>query len=132
MFNKAVQCIVRIKSMQPLHRHGPETAQPSGRAGRRAQLPQASERVHLSQPAFSRSIQAAEEELGMQLFDRSGAQVACTPAGAFVIERAGRVLLESRRLERDVHLFSAGKIGEVSFGAGPMATAALLPALMTD
>ena len=35
-------------------------------------------RVHLSQPAFSRSIQAAETELGLQLFDR-GAEVACTP-----------------------------------------------------
>ncbi|HSI52520.1 MAG: LysR family transcriptional regulator [Ramlibacter sp.] len=92
----------------------------------------AAERVHLSQPAFSRSIQAAEEELGMQLFDRTGAQVSCTPAGAFVIERARRVLLESRRLDRDVHLFNQGQIGEVSFGAGPMATAALLPALMTD
>ncbi len=92
----------------------------------------AAERVHLSQPAFSRSIQAAEEEWGLKLFDRGGAQVRCTPAGEFVIERARRVLIESRRLDRDVHLFGQGKVGEVSFGAGPLATAALLPALTTD
>ena len=92
----------------------------------------AAERVHLSQPAFSRSIQAAELEWGMKLFDRGTAQVTCTPAGAFVIERARRVLQESRRLDRDIHLFGDGKVGDVSFGAGPLATAALLPALMTD
>ncbi|MEO7392643.1 MAG: LysR family transcriptional regulator [Ramlibacter sp.] len=92
----------------------------------------ASERVHLSQPAFSRSIQAAEAEWGLQLFDRGTTQVSCTPAGAFVIERARRVLLESNRLDRDVHLYGDGKVGEISFGAGPLATAALLPTLMTD
>ncbi|MEO5672572.1 MAG: LysR family transcriptional regulator [Ramlibacter sp.] len=92
----------------------------------------AAERVHLSQPAFSRSIQAAELEWGLKLFDRGTGQVTCTPAGAFVIERARRVLQESRRLDRDIHLFGDGKVGEVSFGAGPLATAALLPTLMTD
>ncbi|MDB5873934.1 MAG: LysR family transcriptional regulator [Ramlibacter sp.] len=91
----------------------------------------AAQRVHLTQPAFSRSIQAAEGEWGMKLFDRGTAQVSCTPAGAFAIERARHVLQESRRLDRDVHLFGDGKVGEISFGAGPLATAALLPALMT-
>ena len=42
----------------------------------------AAERVNLSQPAFSRSVQAAEAELGLRLFDRGGAQVTCTTAGA--------------------------------------------------
>ena len=45
----------------------------------------AAERVHLSQPAFSRSIQAAEAELEMKLFGRGGGtEVKCTPSGAFV------------------------------------------------
>src|SRR5205814_8278769 len=43
----------------------------------------AAERVHLSQPAFSRSIQAAEGELGLPLFDRGATEARCTPAGAF-------------------------------------------------
>ena len=40
---------------------------------------------HVSQSAFSRSVQAAEEELGLKLFDRGSLEVTCTDAGAFVV-----------------------------------------------
>jgi DNA-binding transcriptional LysR family regulator len=43
----------------------------------------AAQRVHLSQPAFSRSIQALEDEMGERLFDRDTAVVKPTPAGSF-------------------------------------------------
>ncbi len=92
----------------------------------------AARRVHLSQPAFSRSIQAAEAELGLQLFDRGPADAACTPAGSFVIERARKLLLESRRLARDVDLYRERVMGDVSFGCGPFPAATLLPQLMID
>ena len=36
----------------------------------RRNFARASEEVHLSQPALTRSIQAAEAELGLRLFDR--------------------------------------------------------------
>ncbi len=92
----------------------------------------AARRAHLSQPAFSRSIQAAEAELGLQLFDRGPADVSCTPAGAFVIERARRLLQESRRLERDVDLYRERVMGDVAFGVGPFPAATMLPQLMID
>jgi DNA-binding transcriptional LysR family regulator len=92
----------------------------------------AARRVHLSQPAFSRSIQAAETELGLQLFDRGPVDVACTPAGTFVTERARRLLLDSRRLERDVDLYRERVMGDVSFGVGTFPAATLLPPLMID
>ncbi|MES2633481.1 MAG: LysR family transcriptional regulator [Pseudomonadota bacterium] len=92
----------------------------------------AAERVHLSQPAFSRSIQAAEAELEMKLFGRGGGtEVKCTPSGAFVVERARRILHESRSLERDVQLFRSGLIGKVCIGAGPFVAASLLPGMLT-
>lgn len=89
-------------------------------------------RVHLSQPAFSRSIQAAEAELGLQLFDRGNADVSCTPAGVFVIERARGLLRESRRLEREVDLYRDRVMGDLAFGVGAFPAATLLPQLMVD
>jgi DNA-binding transcriptional LysR family regulator len=92
----------------------------------------AAERVHLSQPALTRSVQAAEAELGLALFERGSGEIRCTPAGEFVVERARRLLLESRRLEREVGMYREREMGDVAFGAGPFPAATLLPALMQE
>ena len=87
---------------------------------------------HLTQSAFSRSIQAAEEEYGLQLFDRGTLEISCTDAGAFVVERARKLLFDSRCLERDVGLYRERQIGDLAFGAGPFPAATLVPALLTE
>lgn len=92
----------------------------------------AASRVHLSQPAFSRSIQAAEAELGLQLFDRGMPEVTCTSAGQFVIERARKLLFDSRCLERDVDLYRERLMGDLAFGVGPFPAVALVPRLITE
>lgn len=92
----------------------------------------AARRVHLSQPAFSRSVQAAEVELKLQLFERGNAEISCTPAGSFVIERARKLLLQSQHLARDVDLYRERVMGDVSFGASPFPAATLLPQLMVN
>ena len=92
----------------------------------------AAERVHLSQPAFSRSVQSAEAELGLQLFDRGSLEVSCTSAGSFVIERARKLLFDSRCLERDVSMYRERLMGDIAFGVGPFPAATLLPALMVE
>jgi len=90
----------------------------------------AATRVHLSQPALSRSVQAAEAELGLILFARAGAGVRCTPAGTFVVERARRLLQEAQRLQRDVVSFRDHEIGELALGFGQFTAARLLPPLL--
>lgn len=95
-----------------------------------ANFNRAAAKVHLSQPAFSRSIQAAEQEFGVKLFERGPGDVSPTPAGEFVVERARRLLSESRRLERDVQLFRKGMIGKVCVGAGAFVAASLLPSVL--
>ncbi|HYW56044.1 MAG TPA: LysR family transcriptional regulator [Polaromonas sp.] len=92
----------------------------------------AATRVNLSQPAFSRSIQAAETEMGLQLFDRGNADIACTPAGAFVVQRARKVVMESRQLEREVDLYRNRMMGDLAFGVGAFPAATFLPQLMID
>src|SRR5437868_5936418 len=92
----------------------------------------AAEAVHLSQPAFSRSIQAIESDLGIRLFDRDVGDVRPTPAGEFVIERARRLLFDARCLERDVDLFRDSQLGDTAFGAGPFPAATLMPRALSE
>lgn len=92
----------------------------------------AAEKCHLSQSAFSRSVQAAEEELGLQLFDRGTLEVRCTDAGEFVVARARKLVFESRCLDRDVSLYRERLIGDLAIGVGPYPAATMIPSLLTD
>jgi len=91
----------------------------------------AAERVHLSQPAFSRSIQWIERDLGMRLFDRDVGDVKPTPAGAFLVERARRLLFEARCLQRDADLYRDSQLGDTAFGAGPFPAATIMPLVIS-
>jgi len=92
----------------------------------------AAEQVHLSQPALTRSIQAAEAELGLLLFDRKGGEVVPTPAGNFVVERARQLVFNSHCLERDVALYRSHGLGDTAFGVGPIPAITFLPGLLSD
>lgn len=92
----------------------------------------AAELLNLSQPALSRSIQSAESDLGLRLFDRGNTEVTPTAAGEFVLERARRLVFDSRCLKRDVELYRDRKLGDVAFGVGPYPAATFLAALLTD
>ncbi|WP_194725824.1 LysR family transcriptional regulator [Noviherbaspirillum malthae] len=86
----------------------------------------AAERVHLSQPALTRSIQALERDLGLTLLDRVARRVTLTAAGKQVLERSRRVLFEARCLKRDVDMIKSHELGEVRFGVGPHSAAIFL------
>jgi DNA-binding transcriptional LysR family regulator len=79
----------------------------------------AAQKVHLSQPAFSRSIQALEKQTGLALFERKGGEIRPTPAGQFLIQRARILVLEAKSLKRDIGLYQQGEVGELVFGVGP-------------
>lgn len=59
----------------------------------------ASERLHLSPSALSRSIQRLEEELGCELFDRTKNSMTLNDAGETALRHARIVLSETNRLE---------------------------------
>lgn len=92
----------------------------------------ASEALHLSQPAVSQHIRALEEELGVQLFDRTGARVSVTTAGKLLLkyaERSARVLDEAKaaiaKLSRTVS-------GELRLGASTTIAQYILPHILGD
>jgi DNA-binding transcriptional LysR family regulator len=92
----------------------------------------AAERVHLSQPAFSRSIQLLETQVGMRLFDRETGDVKPTPAGLFLVDRARRLLFEARNLHRDTQFYRDAALGDTAFGAGPFPAATIMPRVIAE
>jgi len=90
----------------------------------------AAQRVHLSQAAFSRSIQALEDRMGVRLVDRRPDGVSLTATGAAVLARARVLVFDSDCLVRDVALLKSGDAGELAIGVAPVAAAALLPGLL--
>ena len=78
----------------------------------------ASEKVHLTQPALSRSIQMLEQELGLPLVDRIGKRNELTPFGALVLERAKRISMEAHEMRRSAALLTEGMAGALHIGLG--------------
>jgi DNA-binding transcriptional LysR family regulator len=77
----------------------------------------AAQRVHVVQSALSTSIRKLEDELAVQLFDRSRQQIRLTPAGERLREHA-RHLLRSARLAKDSLSDYRGHLtGTVDFGS---------------
>ncbi len=90
----------------------------------------AAERAHLSQAAFSRSIQSLEERLQVRLFDRSPQGATLTPAGELLQQRARALVADSQGLALDMALFRTGDAGELAIGAAPVPAATLVPELL--
>lgn len=90
----------------------------------------AANRVHLSQAAFSRSIQALEAQAGMTLVDRGPHGITLTQAGEVVLRRARELVFDSSCLLRDLALMRSGDAGELVIGAGPVPAATIVPPLL--
>jgi len=60
---------------------------------------QAAERCHVSQPTLSIAVKKLEQELGVELFERSKSKVTPTPTGDAVVAQAQKVLEEASRIQ---------------------------------
>ncbi|KAA6174132.1 LysR family transcriptional regulator, partial [Pseudomonas marginalis] len=81
----------------------------------------AAARAHLSQTAFSRSIQSLESDLGVRLFDRDTRSVTLTEAGKQLIGRAHELLSCAKRMQAQANDLAGTEGGELRFGVTPMA-----------
>jgi DNA-binding transcriptional LysR family regulator len=91
-------------------------------------LAEAARRLHLTPGAVAARIRVLEEELGVNLIQRSGPTVKVTEAGLRIYSRA----LDLMQDERDLKAMAAtGSIqGEVQLGVFPSALTTHLPALL--
>ena len=65
----------------------------------------AAERLHLSQPALSRSMQKLEDHLQVTLFDRQKNKITLNPNGELAVEQARRVVRQAQDLVEQVRAF---------------------------
>jgi DNA-binding transcriptional LysR family regulator len=76
----------------------------------------AADRLHVSQPPFSKQIHDLEGELGIDLFERQHKGVALTPAGKSLLIDARQILEECEASIRKAQRISRGEIGELAIG----------------
>ncbi len=82
---------------------------------------QAAEKLHLTQPALSRSIKALEDELGQSLFDRIGHKNELTTFGTHIVQRARVLVDEANELRQTSLQLHKGEMGlfRIGMGSGP-------------
>lgn len=90
----------------------------------------AATRLHLTQPAVSRSLSALEAELGFKLFNRLGGRLVPTPQGEAFSRECERILLDIDDLTRIGKEIRANRGGRLRIVAMPqLARSLLVPAL---
>lgn len=93
----------------------------------------AAEKVFVTQPALSLAIQKLEDELGVQIFERSRTQVSLTPVGEQIVAQAQVVLNEVTQIHDIANQGKDQLAGSLKLGAiytvGPYLLPQLIPVL---
>jgi LysR family transcriptional regulator, transcriptional activator of the cysJI operon len=92
----------------------------------------AAEELYLTQPAVSLQIKALEEDLGVQLFDRSGARVALTAAGTTLLSYAEQIRDLLQRAEHEVTATGGELAGQLTLGASTTIAQYVLPRMLGE
>jgi DNA-binding transcriptional LysR family regulator len=87
-------------------------------------------KLHLTQPALSRSIKALEDELGQALFDRIGRKNELTPFGVHIVQRARVLVDEANELRLTGQQLQKGELGQLRIGMGSGPGAMLMTPLL--
>ncbi len=90
----------------------------------------AAERLHVSQPPLSQQIRKLEEELGVQLLERTRRRVQLTDAGRAVLEEARRTLSQAERVRSVARGAAEGSVGLLRVGFSSSAPYTTLPAIL--
>jgi DNA-binding transcriptional LysR family regulator len=91
---------------------------------------QSAVKLHLTQPALSRSIKALEDELGQPLFDRIGRKNELTAFGSNIVQRARVLVDEANELRLTSAQLQKGDIGQFRIGMGSGPGAMLMTPLL--
>jgi DNA-binding transcriptional LysR family regulator len=89
----------------------------------------AATRLHMAQPPLSVAIRQLEQELGIDLFQRTTREVRLTEPGRVLLDGARRTLAEADRAVAAAKRAGAGELGQLTLGFSWSARFETLPAL---
>jgi DNA-binding transcriptional LysR family regulator len=90
------------------------------------------EKLFITQSALSRQIKALEDELGIQLFERTKRNVKLTEAGVFYREQWLRLMEEINRIHRQAKNIHEGTYGNITIGYPGSIAYGYLPQFIAD
>jgi len=93
-------------------------------------LRRAAEVLGKSQPALTKSLRQAEDDLGVPLFQRSSRGVVLTEMGERVLSRARTISSEISRLDDEVAQLRGEQVGSVNVCLSPLAAAQIMPSAL--
>lgn len=91
------------------------------------QFNEAAKACSVSQPALSKQVRAAEEMLGVEIFERARPKVIITAIGARIVEKARSVLGEARELNEIAESSRGALRGRVKLGVIPTVAPYVFP-----
>jgi DNA-binding transcriptional LysR family regulator len=92
-----------------------------------ATLGSAAKAAHITQPAASRLLRNLADELGVQLFERTGRTLRPTAAGRALLQRANAIVADIDRIDKELEAIDRGLAGRISVGSGIAACYVLTP-----
>jgi DNA-binding transcriptional LysR family regulator len=92
----------------------------------------ASEELCLTQPAVTLQIKTLEQQLGVQLFDRSGARISLTPAGVLLLKYARKIENLEAAAMAGMLRFANEQRGELRIGASLTIAQYILPHILGE
>jgi DNA-binding transcriptional LysR family regulator len=107
---------IHVRTLREIARHG--------------SFSRAAESLRLSQPAVSLHVRQLEERCGTALLERVGKRAFTTPAGALLLEHAGRAFAELEAAQEALRRLRGVVAGRLRLGTGATASIHLLPPLL--
>ncbi len=89
--------------------------------------------LYTSQPGISKQIRLLEDELGVEIFSRSGKHLThVTPVGQTIIEQAGQILRKVESIKQAAHEFRDEKTGSLSIATTHTQARYALPSVISS
>ena len=91
----------------------------------------AAEKLNIQQPALSKYLKKVENELGVELFDRSTNPITLTTAGEFYLKTAKKVIDADNQLQKQIAEIQSNS-QDVRVGISPSRAPYLVPAILKE